>query len=87
MKKKLYKPRHEVNELLGRRLDARREELGWTMIEFGRQMTTIQGNPSFTERTLREYLQGAVAPSVHRLRELCIATGLSADYLLGLKDD
>jgi transcriptional regulator with XRE-family HTH domain len=68
-------------EILGKRIVAAREQIGWSQRELVRISGVGQNNLSVLEQGKKP---GVRADTVVRLAE---ALGVSADYLLGLTDD
>ena len=49
-------------------------------------MREIAGATGIRPSTLYSWMKGSCCPGAHSLRQLCLVLGVSADWLLGLKD-
>jgi transcriptional regulator with XRE-family HTH domain len=66
------------NEMFGRRLDRRREQLGWNINDMAMELGIVQSHASALCRGVRR-----AKPSVNLLCAICEKMHISADYLLG----
>ncbi len=86
-KKKVEKPLYFP--IFAERLKNLREEQGLTQIELCKELEkfNINGNTiSARDTSISEYETGGHVPDIIRLRGLCQALNVSADYLLGLSN-
>lgn len=67
-----------MENLFGVRLRRVRKSRGYTQEMLGKECGACNG-------TIRDWEKGLRLPNTYYLKEICIALGVSADYLLGLK--
>lgn len=70
----------DVREVFRIRIFASRNALGLTQAELGEALGMSQANIS-------QFESGRRTPRIDTLREFAVALNVSADYLLGIKDE
>lgn len=61
--------------------------LEYEMQKQGISLQTLAKQLNISEGTLRSYISGKTAPRVAAIASMCIVLKISADYLLGKKDE
>ncbi|MCI8733402.1 MAG: helix-turn-helix transcriptional regulator [Clostridia bacterium] len=61
--------------------------LEYEMQKQGISLQTLAKQLNISEGTLRSYISGKTAPRVTAIASMCIVLKISADYLLGKKDE
>lgn len=71
-------------ELFGARLREVRKAMGLTQAEFGEKSGIARGSVTYYERQEPDKTR---LPDAETLRKICLTTGISSDYFLGLTDE
>lgn len=73
-------------ENFGNRLRAIREKRGLSQVKLVKMIAKIGVIQDYKSDTVGKYERGERLPSAYKLRDICVALNVSADYLLGLSD-
>lgn len=73
-------------EHFGERLRKAREKRGLTHYELAKTLAKIGMITAHSSIVIGKYERGEIYPSAHKLHDICLVLGVSADYLLGLKE-
>ena len=73
-------------ENFGKRLREIREKRGLSQRQSVRMIAKIGVTQDCNSDVIGKYERGERSPSAYKLRDICVALNVSADYLLGLSD-
>lgn len=73
-------------ENFGNRLREIREKRGLSQVKLVKMIAKIGVIQDYKSDTVGKYERGERLPSAYKLRDICVALNVSADYLLGLSD-
>ena len=73
-------------ENFGKRLREIREKRGLSQRQSVRMIAKIGVTQDCNSDVIGKYERGERLPSAYKLRDICVALNVSADYLLGLSD-
>ena len=73
-------------EHFGERLKKAREKQGLTQLQVAKALANMGVLVNCKCDVVGKYERGLMYPNAHRMHDLCVILGVSADYLLGLSD-
>ena len=73
-------------ENFGKRLREIREKRGLSQVQLVKMIAKIGVTQDCNSDVIGKYERGERFPSAYKLRDICVALNVSADYLLGLSD-
>ena len=73
-------------ENFGKRLREIREKRGLSQVQLAKMIAKIGVIQYCKSEAIGRYERGDRFPSAYKLRDICVALNVSADYLLGLSD-
>ena len=73
-------------EHFGERLKKTREKQGLTQLQVAKALAKMGVLANCKCDVVGKYERGLMYPNAHRMHDLCVILGVSADYLLGLKE-
>lgn len=73
-------------ENFGNRLREIREKRGLTQLQAAQELAKVSCISSSSRKYFARYETDRIWPSAYKLRDICVALNVSADYLLGLSD-
>ena len=73
-------------ENFGNRLRAIREKRGLSQVQLVKMIAKIGVTQDCKSDAIGKYERGERFPGCYKLRDICVALNVSADYLLGLSD-
>lgn len=73
-------------EHFGERLKKAREKQGLTQLQVAKALAKMGVLVNCKCDVVGKYERGLMFPNAHRIHDLCVILGVSADYLLGLKE-
>ena len=73
-------------ENFGNRLREIREKRGLSQAQLVKMIAKIEVIQALNSDVIGKYERGERFPSAYKLRDICVALNVSADYLLGLSD-
>ena len=73
-------------EHFGERLRIAREKRGLSQLEVAKGLAKMGVLVNCKCDVVGKYERGLIYPNAHRIHDLCVILGVSADYLFGLKE-